>query len=888
MEGFKSLELSSPNLVIEDSSDFSLEFSKPIVLLENFIFNENSFLFESSVKSDILFFDETNINSFISKAQFEISDNLVIKPFIQEVEIVSRFSLPTQNIDTRLKAKLEHPDFKSINVLEGLIEIEKEKLFFTGNISEIYPLFKAKASVDVKRLRLSRWFSFSRNLSPTLSNLLDNLSATGDLFFEGNKIFSNNLNAKLGIYDFEGVAKYTFAKNHLLDLNFSTDEINLDTIFPEPLGNAEKKLEYKNIHLDTEIKNLPSSSENTEGKSTLTYRVGIKANKIKYYKFEGEGVQSAIYPSKDMVKIDLDVNDMNSGKLFASAFLASSSINIVADASKISSKEILEPFLAKPIIEGKFDAKINFAGKGNNLYQAFTKMTGNANVKMENGFFRQEKGTHSFNLLNIDAKINGNEIVKENKADTKFRNFTGNALINLQTSSYSALVEMPNFDAIFDRTTVELQKISDNKTVASINMIKPYALNYKTLGELSFDYPLENISYNNIDADGDNFSFFGDVKVESFKNTKISGEIDLIHRKFIDFLYENKLLETNLKDKFAYSYLNLKVPFEYENSKFTSKNLKGSLDDTNFTAELSHDFSKKNVSHLFINIDKINIDRYTTTQEGRKKNTPPFASQKEIPLAFLQKIKVRGNIYADELWFLKNPFLRANIPFSLNGGTIKINSTASFPSSGSMALDMQGKIYSGYMLFDTKWKAQEIDLQALSKARGDNLIIAGKGFTEGSVSNVISIYSDIVNTLDGYAILRAQQGYFVDAEKKAEKDSFYPLPSLIDKSKSKTYFSTFSLSSTIREGIITSSDITMNGDLNFQGNAKIDLPNWKLDLKGNVNYADIASIPIDINGSLSEPDLEVRILKAFTTALQSIGSGVLNIITAPLKLLPTN
>ncbi len=243
-----------------------------------------------------------------------------------------------------------------------------------------------------------------------------------------------------------------------------------------------------------------------------------------------------------------------------------------------------------------------------------------------------------------------------------------------------------------------------------------------------------------------------------------------------------------------------------------------------------------------------------------------------------------GNIFAKELWIAKTPFLNANLPFSLENKIIKFSPTANFPKSGSIAFDGNGKIYEEYLLFDTKIRGNDIDLLELTKARGQQTLMAGLASFEVNESSIVKTYKDIFASLAGSFSFRAQNGYFASSLERKSTNSLYPQRSEVNEKKNKLTYSNISFSGTASEGILTSTNVLVNGSIHFRGNAKVDLVKWLLSVSGNLQYAQFPQVPINIAGHLSDPELSLQIIKAITNALENFGTGVLNTFSGIIKI----
>ncbi len=893
MEEFGRIEIFSNSLNLNELlnvQSFPLDLTEPLLLINNMQFNEESLLFDVQFKSDMLLFDESQIHSISANATLELLSDLSLKPFTQDIDLISRFAMPTQNVDTRAKLRLEHENFKSIKIPSGSIEVEDNHIEFSGSISELSPNFKARANVYSENLGLTRWLSFARNLTPTLSNILNELIVKGEIFFENTSIFANNLEAKLGGYDFKGLGKYVYDGNHRLDLSFHTNNINLDTVFPEPLGKEVKPLEFENLPIDTEIVNLLNSNPDYKSTSTFSYNIAISADKAKYYKFYGNKIFTHILPDANgKVQIPVSIEDIAKGKVEATVLLGSKDLVIDGKTSKIAIENILDPFIKNPPIQGRFDGTFNLKGEGDNIAEAFAQMLGKGSVELRNGNFVVDKKLYPFNVLQVDTKITANTAHEEYQdKKRKIRSFLNEASIKLNTNDYEAHLTLPKTNVVFDRKSLELQDISTAKAQLNMQIKNPLLLEFTALGDLVLDYPNQSIDYIGIEGSGKDINLYGDVFLTSFSAPKITGDVTISNSNFFEFMKTNGWLEEELKDKNALRYFKIKLPFELQNSIFSAKNINLQLDDTNANGNIFYDISKEKTTVINLQGDRINIDRYTKKANAGKTNDPPFNSSEEIPLELLKALDMQGILSFDELWLAGIPFLRANIPYSLIKGEARLSATASFPTKGSMAFDSKGKVYSKYFMLDTRLKAQDIDLLALTKMRGNKLLMAGTASIEAQLANAITSYNDILDTLEGQIEMKAVQGYFVDAQNNhaGEIERLYPLPSKLDESASKMRYSLISATATVTEGLVTSSDLKMSGDHAFTGYAKINLPKWTLDLQGNLTYANFAHVPVNVSGSLSEPNLKVKILEAFAAALEAIGSGVLNILTTPLKLLP--
>jgi hypothetical protein len=160
----------------------------------------------------------------------------------------------------------------------------------------------------------------------------------------------------------------------------------------------------------------------------------------------------------------------------------------------------------------------------------------------------------------------------------------------------------------------------------------------------------------------------------------------------------------------------------------------------------------------------------------------------------------------------------------------------------------------------------------------------------GTITKGIDAGAIIEGTADGGMYLDALANSFDDILKKLSGSWNFQIKngSLRQKGDKSppTAFSNMGASGTVNSGIIRSKDLRVDGsDLAVSGNGEINLPKWTIDYKLNVSLGGLKNIPVAFSGKLDDPNRSINPFGVIASVLGGLGENVINLITAPFKLL---
>ncbi len=861
----------------------------PTITDAQFVFNtaeltSDTFISQYSLQANVDSNDLLFKNNIDIKGELALSSKLEFLPSKHELDIISRSTLPNQHIDTRATLAIDYKDIENIEISKGTFIAEKDRIDFSGTVRNILTAPKFEAKIDIINLGLARWLDFARNVPPTLSLVLNSISGSFDAIIDAKGIDATNLKAKALEFNFVGSGSYSFEGAQALKLDLSTDYISIDNLFPEVLGKDTKALDFKSIALDKEFEQTPEDNKKSEKSEEFQYDIALHAKELNFIDIKAENAYVSIIPHIDGVALPIKVDKLSQGSANANLIL-SDYIQLDIDIKNLALNEFFKPLVEKDFIDGSLNANIRSKGTGENLLKAFQALQGKVNLSVSNGKFINGKESLPFRKLDILADINKNSSLKSQL----IREFIASSTINLETNDFNVSMKSPTTKVIYDLTKAFPLEIT--KDSASIDLFIPKkSIHLKAKSALSFSYPKQSVSITSINGSGDKFTFAGNLSLNSFEKIDLSGNINILSNHFVHMLKKFNIAIPNLKDKSAFSYINLKLPFTYKDSVFSSTKFEGILDNTKFSGNLLLDKNKQSSSKFNIKADEIYFDRYYNAEKTSQSGASLSKNNNKIPIDAIRNLNINGNISVNKLWLANTPLLNFSMPYNFSKGKISINPTASFPSHGSMAINLNGQLHNNSLFVSSKIKANDVNMLALGKARGQKNILSGTAALTANTSSVISTYADFINTLNGDFSFMVSNGYMVSAKNHLPHTSLSspPKESVVNPSSRGTEFSHLSATGKISDGILSTNNIKMLGSLKFNGGGSIDLKKWILNLHGNAEYNNITKIPINIKGSLSNPNLSVEILKTIANTIQSVTGIVVDsftdIITAPFKL----
>lgn len=870
LDAFTSARLTIKDFVpvfLTDSQKFPDFISIPTFNLniKNIILNKEGLFLDTALDADINFFGKTINNNLKTNLSLTISPDLQIKPFSQDIDIITNFKLPSQSFDARTLANVNFINPKEIHIPKASIKVDDDELQFSASIKDLFSEPTALADVNVEHFSLTRWFDFARSLPPGLAQELDALSGSFLAYIDMEKIKTDNLKAYTkNKTELNGNALYEYGKNKLT-LNTLAEYVDVNNLFPEVNGESIAEINFKK----------PPVTVDFDSSGSFDYDININANNIDFWKYSAKDVAVSILPlDEDIVEIPIKINNFANG-MIDSRLLIQDSMTIETKSSNISLEKVFEPLTETKIISGTLQATTrSVLGKSTNFLESLACAKTKGNINIKNGAFYKDFEKIPFNTFSLITDVVGLGIYTP---DPQIHFIEGSYKVSYEDKNTHLLLDIPQGKLAYNiplGLPYSLDSTNANLTLTA----KAFKFTTEAKGELKFNIPQEKISLSNLSGSISSLLYSGNISLNSFNTMDITGNLKGNTSNF------SKLLNTftvvpALEDKTALKHLVIEFPFNYKNDTLKIDNFLFNFDSTNTVGSFEYNTKKQTQARLDIHAKTLNLDRYTTLEYSSNEHF--LSSNKLIPIDFINKLNLRGTLKIDKLWAMNTPFISTNIPYSFTKGVFSISPTALFSNSGSFAVYIEGFTGKQDLTISTKLKAKDIDLLSLTKARGDKNLIAGSASTTVDFKTKAKRYSDIYKYMDGKFSVWLEKGYFASAlpQTKQRDISQPPSPSILEIGSEDMYYSSISANGNIKNGVFTSSDINMHGrGFSFEGKGNMNLPKWTVALNGKAYMGQVAVVPVDIKGSLSDPQLTIKLIQTITSTLSSITGGLINTI----------
>ncbi len=628
------------------------------------------------------------------------------------------------------------------------------------------------------------------------------------------------------------------------------------------------------LHASAEEKNAPNYVE-----PSFIYDIKVSANDITFWKYNFRNLSFAVLPYEKGTQIPINMTHFFDGTL-SSQILIHDAINIETEIKETSVKEFFKAITQKSPLSGMLNSKIKLTLQTDTeLEKMFSKPNLDVSASLTDGAFNPDENAFAFKKFAAHSKVSHIDF-PANISDVY--GFLGEHSLNFVKDEHTIKLHIPKANLLYNMKTGLPNSISPS--YALVEYISDFPLHILSNGMLEFDFPSQHIVYKAFKGTLYNEKLHGSIDFTSFANPQITGTSSFEIKNLKSFMKKYNISMPSLRDKSALSHANITNSFTYKDNVLTTKDIKVNIDEYAFTGSVEHDFSKTKQTIFALSSDFFNADRYLDFT--KHSDATPFSSNTLLPLDTLSKLNTRGSFSFEKLWFFRTPFYKANIPMMFNKGTISITPTALFPTSGSIAMNAAIQVKPQSLDYNIQTKAKDVDMLALSQAQGLSSLLAGNGTFSLETKGIASKSSDIFKNMQGEFSAWIEHGFFINSTSNPKVDSYKnpPIPSPYVPKNLKTSFSLISASGPIKNGILKLDNINMTGKpIGFVGQSTIDLNKWTISLAALASYENAAKIPVSLNGSLSDPQLSVKVLGLLTQTFTSLTNSLVNTLTDIIK-----
>ncbi len=853
-------------------------FTNIALSLKNILIDEQGLSAEIDFNSDLSLYDSRVLSLFESKGTLLLNPDFSLKPFQQKIRLSSAFNVKDQRIPSVIDFDFQYIDKSTINILHANIDIEDNILLLSANLTELLTNPTAHIQATFKDLSIPRWLSYTRKTPPAVMKELDKLHGSFSAILNKESLKTDDLQVTTEHkHKVEAKVDYNFSKGHKLFVDAYLPMLNLNLLFPqlEYKGNPEISYVY-----DTLDSLLHSDNKNP---SSFNYNIKVKADDITFWKYNFRSLALSITPYNKGVQIPLELPYFFEGSLNSKVLIPykeANTIDVEANLQAAKVEELFKPLVENSPLSGLLSSKFNISLQAES---DFEKMFANpklyVSASLLDGAINPYENALTFKKFSARSKV---EKISFPTSEDDIFGFLGEHSLEFIKDDNVIKLHVPKTNLLYNMASGLPDSISSSYALLEYENSTP--LHILSNGMLEFDFPKQIVIYKDFKGTLYNEKLFGTVGINSFSNPQIKGVASFSINDLKAFLKKYQIAYPTLRDNTALSKASIAMSFNYIDKLFTAKELKASLDEYDFTGSLEHDFTKVKPTSIVLNSPFFNADRYFDFP--KKPAASPFSSTKELPLEFLTKLYFDASLNVEKLWLLRTPFYNANIPSSFNKGLISLTPTALFPTSGSIAVNVNMQASKRSLDYLVQAKAKDVDMLAITQEQGQEVLLAGNGTFSLDAKGFGSKEADLFKNMQGEFSSWIEHGFFINSLDQAPVANYKnpPVKSPYVPKNLKTSFSLFSASGPIRNGILKMGNINMTGKpIGFVGQSTIDLNKWTISLAALASYENAAKIPVSVNGSLSDPELSVKLFGSLTQTFMKLTNSLVNTLTDIIK-----
>lgn len=311
--------------------------------------------------------------------------------------------------------------------------------------------------------------------------------------------------------------------------------------------------------------------------------------------------------------------------------------------------------------------------------------------------------------------------------------------------------------------------------------------------------------------------------------------------------------------------------------------LKANIDESNLNGNLNYAYANARSLNFNLELDKINLDQYNTTQVSQASKAPNGKAARSessgnaiLPLAFLVNLEGQGKIQISQLTANQIPIKNFLIKSTAHANNINLNPVSAGLYQGSLNGQVNINLQSKVPSISTTLNLSNLNLNdALSNGKASKL--SGTLSLSSKLNTVGNTKSAWLNNLQGSGTLNLNNGIIngIDLNYWISQgvSILNKQPPVLTGNTKQTPFSFMQATYSIYQGVLSNQDLKISSaKFNANGNGSINLPQQSINYKvfASVNGANGSAknwqIPIIITGSLDNPKVELDMI-SLTKAL---------------------
>ncbi len=764
--------------------------------------------------------------------------------------------------------------------------------------------------VETEHFSLVYWFGFARNMLPGLQLALDHIVAKGEIEMDKTGLYAKNVQGKVLDIPITLACNLQNYFDPYLEFFITVDKANLDPLFPE----------LKGQHVTPPVYPPPPVplSDSTEP-STFNFGLHISAQAAeildldleKVYCFVGASRGQTAEISQKGAFLTIRVGNVYDGK--AEAFVTlDTTVNIRANLSNVKLDKALEPLAGYKALGGVGSLKGNVNFASGSLYTILNSLSGNVEGKLEKGFFASKAGsTTPYDSVGFNLKLKAQPSAEETMPSSLA--LTGNWKVDVQLPQVGFVVDT---NAAISYNTKSVMPLSMKPQKANIQ----FTMKKDGLGMLAwtknitleataltaFDLEKQTVTLTDIKGKvaGEGDSIINGTLSASklFSAPEFAGKIHASSGSFRSHLAMLGLLLPPMENPDALTRIEAEAEYQFAKQTLTLEKIQGKLDSCPFRGNSRLEFGKHLNTQAVLQFDNLPFDHYFPKPAAPSHNTSPSAPKapSPVPLEFLRDNDATLDLRFHNATLFKCPLKDLHVPVSLKNAALRVGPfSASFPGGGTLNGELVSNATGNKLESHLQLALVNIQLLPLSEARKQDTLMAGTAEARFNFTALFDDWNKLFASLNGPWAFELKDGYMQSAKnapKGVEEDSRttdpnaqYTEHSTIN-SQSKTVITLASASGSITNGLVACDNLLVKGPVtSIKGGGKVDLATETIDAKITATLLGIPEMPVEITGSLRDPQMSYKVAGAVAGTIGNLGGTVLGIVggvvSAPFKLL---
>lgn len=708
--------------------------------------------------------------------------------------------------------------------------------------------FSASGDFTARRLSLTQWFGFARNLAPGLQLSLDNVyNVNLEFRADSTSLEVPSINASCNGSAFTGSGGVKNFAEPVVSLNLETDKTNLALALEESVGISPLPPSYAHAPL------TPMPGEPVrEDEINIGYDINIGAKTLLYGPLTMRNAALRIYPGKidkdGLEEVLLDAKaDFYGGKMKGACVLggpASLPITIEGNVSGVNGAALGKDLPFWPFAAGVFQANAKVSSEGRELKAFLANLRGNvmasgARASLGSGLPLEKLETA---CALKGGTLQGNKVV-----------FEGDWRCAAQTREASASISLGG-KISFGEAGADFRNLrwKGNAGFQKEFGIIPAGLKMQGSGLCSLNMGKNEIILADSVLESPGVAIKGSLNL-NFKNAAIQGKIATARLDFSRLLSSFGIGKVALPPDLRPIQAEAELSGVPDTLKFENLRIRTSNDNIAGSLEWRLDASKPDF------IFDLVAGKFAIPKTSGH-------AQSSWNLSALKAFNARGVLSLKILEGWQGSLHNIRAPLRLENGLLSVNGASASFCGGSVSLSGKADC-NGAGTLEAQVAVKGVDLAQAAKEQKLEIALGGKGFFNATLRTKGNTSAKLVENLDGVCDFMASNGYWQSLDKAGRLKG------------KPTQFSKMQASAKVVKGRFTTNDFILSGpSMNIDGKGYLNLVKKDLDYTLNVNMKGVPDFPLYIYGPFDKPKTRVGAGRLVLNALGSVATGLGNFL----------